>query len=68
LLLGVVTIDRADQDYGFVVLGRDEHGRYRAIDVNSSYATKDGARDAVLDAMHDVVETGATVFPQDRLN
>jgi hypothetical protein len=67
VLLGVVTIDRADYDFGFVILGRDELGRYRAIDVECSYATKDRARDAMLDAMHDVIETGATVFPQSRL-
>jgi hypothetical protein len=44
VLLGVVTVDRADYDFGFVILGRDEHGGYRAIDANCSHATRDEAR------------------------
>lgn len=35
-LLGVVTWDRIDYDYGWVVLGRDKRGRFRAIDQDVS--------------------------------
>jgi hypothetical protein len=30
-LLGVVARDLYDRDYGYVVLGRDQHGQFRAI-------------------------------------
>jgi hypothetical protein len=39
-LIGVVFRDFEDDDYGWVLLARDEIGRFRAIDVNSSYQTK----------------------------
>jgi len=35
-LLGLVTWDRIDYDYGWIVLGRDQRGRFRAIDQDIS--------------------------------
>jgi hypothetical protein len=35
-LIGVLVLNGIDQDYGYVALGRDEHGRFRAIDVTCS--------------------------------
>jgi hypothetical protein len=43
-LLGIVTVDRIDHDFGWVILARDERLRFRAIDVNTSLATRDAAR------------------------
>jgi hypothetical protein len=39
-LLGIVTFDRIDHDYGWVVFGRDERLRFRAINVNASLPSK----------------------------
>jgi len=39
-LLGMVTFDHTDQDYGYIILGRDDLGRYRCIHVNCSYFTR----------------------------
>ena len=35
-LVGMLTHDRIDHDFGWVILGRDERRRFRAIDVNTS--------------------------------
>lgn len=43
-LLGIVTRDRFDHDFGWIVLGRDERFRFRAINVNASLATSEEAR------------------------
>ena len=43
-LLGIVTLDRIDNDYGWLVLGRDERFRFRAIDVNASLPGIEEAR------------------------
>lgn len=67
VLLGVVAIDRIDRDFGFVVLGRDEHGRFRGIEAVCSWPTQDKARDMLFDAMCEISATGATVFPQDQV-
>lgn len=63
LLVGVVVLDRTDRDFGFVVLGRDEKGRFRAIDVQVSM-TRTEARHAMFKSLQHCVATGDTVFPQ----
>ncbi|WP_295705412.1 hypothetical protein [Brevundimonas naejangsanensis] len=50
-VLGVQMWDRFDRDFGWLALGRDERGRFRAIDVNSSLVTPEAARDELLAAM-----------------
>ena len=47
VLLGVVVLNGIDQDYGYVALGRDEHNRFRAIDVACSYPSIEEARAAL---------------------
>ena len=44
-VVGMLTRDRIDNDFGWIVLGRDERLRFRAIDVDSSFGTPDEARD-----------------------
>jgi hypothetical protein len=66
VLLGVIVIDRVDSDYGYVVLGRDEHGQFRAIEAAYSHSI-DGAREALYSTMHEILASGASVFPQDCL-
>ena len=67
VLLGVVTLDRLDRDWGYVVLGRDERGRFRAIDAACSLPSLKKARDALQGSMREISESGATLFPQDCL-
>lgn len=67
ILLGVIVLNCIDQDYGYVVLGRDEHGRFRAIDVACSHPSIEEARSALYSMMREIAETGASVFPQDCL-
>lgn len=43
-VIGMVVRDRIDDDFGCMVLGRDERLRYRAIDVDASHPTRDAAR------------------------
>lgn len=50
-LLGLVTWDRIDYDYGWIVLGRDRRGRFRAIDQNVSRPSFNDARDRLQDAI-----------------
>jgi ribosomal protein L30 len=47
-LIGMLVRDRADQDYGWIILGRDERLRFRAIDVNHSLESADAARDQLF--------------------
>lgn len=63
-ILGVVTFDVTDKDWGFAILGRDENGQFRGIDSQISLATMETARDALLAAMVEIVVTGQSMFPQ----
>jgi hypothetical protein len=50
-VLAVLTWDRFDYDFGWIILGCDERQQYRAIDVNSSMATTEEARADAVAAM-----------------
>ena len=59
--LGVVVRDLADGDYGWVLLGRDGQGQFRAIDMKVSLLTLEAARDGLKAAM---TATVGDLFPQ----
>ena len=42
--LGVVVRDKIDQDWGYIILARDEHFQFRAIESAHSKPTRDTAR------------------------
>ena len=67
VLLGVVVLNCVNSDYGYVVLGRDEHNQFRAIEVACSHLSIEEARSALHSVMREILGTGATVFPQDCL-
>jgi hypothetical protein len=50
-LLGTVVRDREDHDFGWVILGRDERLRFRAISTNSSLPDADAARSQLFETM-----------------
>ena len=43
-VIGILVRDRIDDDFGCIVLGRDERLRFRAIDVDASLTTQGAAR------------------------
>jgi hypothetical protein len=67
VLLGVVTLDRIDLDYGYVVLGRDQRDQFRAIETACSYPSIEKAGAALQSTMREITNSGATTFPQDCL-
>lgn len=62
-LIGVLIKDLTDRDFGYVVLGRDGKGRFRCIDVDTSYKKTD-ARHALFASMKRHLEEGKLVFEQ----
>jgi hypothetical protein len=52
-LLGMLVRDLNDNDFGWIILGRDERLRFRAIDVNSSLPSLDIARDELFQRMEE---------------
>src|SRR6202040_3415571 len=48
-LIGMLTRDRIDSDFSWVLLGRDERLRFRAIDVNSSLPSPGAARQQLFE-------------------
>ena len=69
-VLGVVILDRTDEDWLYVVLGRDELARFRAIDQEINFRTDVEARIAAHKKMDEYSLAGETIFPQglDRKN
>jgi hypothetical protein len=47
-VLGMLTLDRVDHDWGWVIFGRDERFQFRAVDVNVSYPSIEKSRAALM--------------------
>lgn len=56
-VLGIIVHDNTDNDFGWIILARDEHFRFRAIDVGHSHPTQEAARDHLFKLMN--VESAA---------
>ncbi|RQR37094.1 hypothetical protein DIE23_06565 [Burkholderia sp. Bp9143] len=63
-ILGVVALDLTDNDFSYVVLGRDEIGRFRAIDMKVSLAREGRARSELKRKMAEYSKSGDSMFPQ----
>jgi hypothetical protein len=63
-VLGTVVLDRIDDDWLYVVLGRDEHGTFRAIDFKVSLPDQETAAEQLRQKMREHLSTGVEVFPQ----
>jgi len=63
-VLGVLLLDRFDEDWAYAILGRDQFGTFRWVEGQHSIATPEEARDQLLVAMLRVYDSGQTVFPQ----
>lgn len=50
-VLGILTWDRIDYDFGWIALARDEALRYRAVDVQASLPSSEAARHDLIAAM-----------------
>jgi len=65
VLLGTVIRDRIDNDFGGIVLGRDEVGRFRFIDDAAGFfATAAEAAARLKTVLERIAATGDTTFPQ----
>ena len=65
-VLGFVFRDRIDNDFGYIVLGRDENRNFRVIDVEANISSRDQARKRLFVAMEKFVRSGKEIFPQER--
>lgn len=63
-VIGAVVRDRTDNDWGYVILGRDEHGHFRCFDQKASIQEKRTARTELIAAMSKVEASGQMEFPQ----
>lgn len=56
-LLGVVVRDFTDNDFGWIVLARDDAGRFRAVDLNMSLRSREYATNALRLAIARILKT-----------
>ena len=63
-VIGILLLDTIDLDYVAVILGRDEGGRFRAFDVESSIPDEDTARQMLINAIKWHSGKGQKIFPQ----
>jgi hypothetical protein len=50
-VIGMLTFDKYDHDFGWVILGKDERHRFRSINVNVSFPTPDASRAELFSQM-----------------
>jgi hypothetical protein len=64
LVIGTVTLDSTDQDWGYVVLGPDEGGLFRGIDLAVSLESREVATTSLRACIRKHAESGNTIFGQ----
>jgi hypothetical protein len=67
-VLGLILLDTCDNDWVWMVLGRDEAGVFRCIDLGCSIPTKAQAEALLATKIEEHSQTGQTVFPQHDVN
>ena len=63
-LLGVVLVDVIDRDFNYVVLARDAQGRFRAVNVGTSFSSPKAAEDALSTCLFEMHSSGLTTIEQ----
>ena len=63
-VIGTILLDRSDNDWNYVILGRDESGAFRWIEGDSSFQTQELAQEKLIAAMTKLESSGEPVFPQ----
>ncbi|HXJ18950.1 MAG TPA: glycosaminoglycan attachment protein [Polyangia bacterium] len=63
--LGVIVRDLTDDDFGPIVLARDVDGRFRGVDLESSFATQAAAKRRLSELLRAREESGKSVIPQE---
>ncbi len=64
-VIGTVLLDTVDEDYAAVVLARDESGKFRAFDVESSMENVESAKIWIVGAIKWHTGQGIQVAPED---
>ena len=64
VVIGVITDEKANPGYSIAILGRDQHGAFRAFDTETGLKTVDTARRQLFAKMQLALATGAKVFPR----
>ena len=63
-IVGVILLDFSDNDYNPLLLGRDEVGRFRAIDLSTSYPKFEDAENWLINTIKWLSGLDKKVFPQ----
>jgi hypothetical protein len=61
--LGIVTRDKIDDDWAYVVFGRNTHGVFHAIDLDSSLASREDAREKLCQKIVALRHSPQRIFP-----
>jgi len=64
IIIGVLVLDIIDNDWIYVVLGRDERALFRSIDVMVGFENIEAAEKELLAKISYYVASGKIVFPQ----
>ncbi len=65
-VLGIVIRDKIDDDWTYVVLGRDTDGKFKWIAGDTSISSQDQCRQDLHTSLADFRATGQSVFNQDK--
>jgi len=62
-IIGTITFDPAEEDWGWVILGRDERGAFRLTQIATRLPSHPEARTQLRDAMSQISATSKNEFP-----
>ncbi len=63
-ILGIIILDKTDQDWAYIVQGKDDKGVFRYIESEHSLPDKQTAQEHLVAMLDELQASGKTVFPQ----
>ncbi len=63
-LMGTLSWDRADKEWTFAILGRDQNGTFRWIEGGNSIPSQKEAENRLAQSIERLAATGKKVFPK----
>jgi hypothetical protein len=63
--LGTIVLDKTDDDWGYIILARDQYFQFRAVAWGSSLPTRAEAHSALVRRMLEFRSSPQRIFPQD---
>lgn len=63
-IIGTVVLDTIDNNFSYIIQGRDQNGLFHCIKADTDFDTRDEAEQSIINTMESIADSKKSVFPQ----